>query len=100
MLESKRRLAYRYQDFFENVGINFIHEPDSCKSNYWLNAIILNDHDEKENFLRFSNDKGVMTRPLWKLLPTLPMYEHCQVDDLKNAGWLQKRIVNIPSSVT
>lgn len=100
LLSKKRKLAEAYFDIFSLQNISFVREPHGCRSNYWLNAIILQNHKERDELLRISNGFGVMTRPLWKLLPELPMYQHCQTDSLKNARWLYDRIVNIPSGVT
>lgn len=98
-LEDKRRLADSYRDFFASCdGINFVKEPDLCRSNYWLNAIILSDKKTRDRFIVSSNKAGVMTRPAWKLLPLLPMYANCQTDGIKNALDLGERIINIPSS--
>jgi dTDP-4-amino-4,6-dideoxygalactose transaminase len=41
----------------------------------------------------------VMTRPIWKLMNELEMFKDCQKTDLKNAKYLEERVVNIPSSV-
>jgi perosamine synthetase len=41
----------------------------------------------------------VITRPIWILMNKLPMFEHAQCGDLINAGWLEERAVNMPSSV-
>ena len=97
-LNKKRKLAERYMEFFHK-NMSFVTEPEGCRSNYWLNAILLKSREERDEFLQISNADGVMTRPLWKLLPELPMFQHCQSDGLENARWLQERIVNIPSSV-
>jgi dTDP-4-amino-4,6-dideoxygalactose transaminase len=70
------------------------------RSNYWLNAIILKDHDAQQKFLEYSNDHGVMTRPVWELMPRLTMFKNCEHDDLKNTIFFADRVVNIPSSVT
>ena len=98
ILESKRNLAQAYKEFFEKIGIPFLSEPNECRSNYWLNAIFFEHQKARDEFLRFSNSHNVMTRPLWKLLPDLQMFSHCQRDKLTNARWLQERLVNIPSS--
>jgi len=98
ILQCKRELAENYRIFFKGIGIYFISEPEECKSNYWLNAIALESSVERNDFLRFSNDNGVLARPIWKLLPDLPMYANSPRDELTNARWLQDRIVNIPSS--
>ena len=42
-LASKRDLAIQYKEFFVTNSINFIEEP---KSNYWLQAVLLNDVNE------------------------------------------------------
>lgn len=98
-LENKRELAVFYKEFFDKIDIPFFIEKTNCSSNYWLNAIILHDITERDNFLKFSIENGVMTRPVWNLLNTLPMYDKCQTTDLENANYLADRIVNLPSSV-
>jgi len=100
-IESKRSTAQAYIDFFasEPHGIRFMQEPDNTRSNYWLNAVLLPDRDAQQAFLEYTNDHGVMTRPVWELMNSLIMFENAQTDDLINTQWLAERIVNIPSSV-
>ena len=98
-IKKKRLLAEVYSDFFQNKTISFFHEPVQSISNYWLNAILFETEDERDHFLTESNNQGVMTRPVWRLMNKLPMFENCQCGDLSNAEWLEKRVVNIPSSV-
>ena len=87
-------------EFFKQVDdIQFFTEPENCFSNYWLNAVILKDHEAQQGFLQYSNDHGVMTRPIWELMSRLPMFEHCQHDELENTVFFADRVVNIPSSV-
>lgn len=99
-IADKRETAKAYAEFFNNLdGIEFFTEPENSFSNYWLNVVILSDHDKQIEFLQETNDNGVMTRPIWELMNRLPMFEHCQHDDLKNTIWFADRVVNIPSSV-
>ncbi|MCS6823380.1 MAG: LegC family aminotransferase [Cytophagaceae bacterium] len=95
----KRELAKRYENFFSKIGIPFFKEPENCISNYWLNAIILKDETERDNFLKETNDNNIFTRPIWKLIPSLKMYKHCHKANIDNAKWLAERVVNLPSSV-
>ena len=96
----KRATATAYAEFFKQVDdIQFFTEPENCFSNYWLNAVILKDHEAQQGFLQYSNDHGVMTRPIWELMSRLPMFEHCQHDELENTVFFADRVVNIPSSV-
>lgn len=99
-LKNKRELAKKYQIFFKNADIDFFKEPKNCKSNYWLNVIILKNKSIRDQFLKKLNSNGIMTRPAWILMNKLPMFKNSQSDNLKNAKWLCDRIVNIPSSVT
>lgn len=100
-IAQKRRLAARYVDAFANVnGVQFVTEPSFAKSNYWLNALLLDDAhaDERDSLLTASNDEGIMTRPVWKLMSSLPMYQSAPRMDLDVAQSIERRLVNIPSS--
>ena len=99
MLQNKRRLAEMYADFFKDSAVSFVKEMEGTKANYWLNTVLFRDHGQQQAFLKESNDKKVMTRPIWRLMNKLPMYANCQHGDLSNAEWLEQRVVNIPSSV-
>ena len=97
---SKRETAHAYEEFFKNIdSIDFFVEPEDTRSNYWLNVVILKDRDAQQDFLQYTNDNGVMTRPIWELMNRLPMFEKCENDGLKNTIWFADRVVNIPSSV-
>ncbi|MCM1449906.1 MAG: LegC family aminotransferase [Clostridiales bacterium] len=100
-IESKRATAAAYMEFFDSEphGIKFMSEPHDTRSNYWLNAVMLPDREAREAFLEYTNDHGVMTRPVWELMNRLSMFENAQNDGLRNTSWLADRIVNIPSSV-
>lgn len=98
-LQSKRTLAANYQSFFINSGIKFRTETPQTKANYWLMCVELENQQERDLFLKETNSKKVMTRPIWQLMYRLPMYQHFQRDEQINAAFLEERIVNIPSSV-
>ena len=97
---SKRETAKAYEEFFKEIPeIEFFTEPKDTRSNYWLNVVILKDKEAQLNFLEYTNDNGVMTRPIWELMNRLPMFDKCENDGLKNTIWFADRVVNIPSSV-
>lgn len=99
ILKSKRELADSYNAFFSTENINFVTELENSKVNYWLNAVILKDKQQRDLFLKETNENGVMTRPVWSLMNKLDMYKKCQCSDLSNAVWLEQRLVNIPAGV-
>lgn len=99
-IKSKCQIAAQYANFFKDIDdIDFFVDSPDTRSNYWLNAVILKDKAAQLDFLQYTNEHGVMTRPIWELMIRLPMFEKCEHDGLKNTIWLADRIVNIPSSV-
>jgi perosamine synthetase len=98
-IQNKRNLALDYYAFFESKGLNFRKELRNTKANYWLMCIELENKQERESFLKETNENGVMTRPIWQLIFKSPLYSTFQKDSQENAIYLEDRIVNIPSSV-
>ncbi len=98
-VQKQRELAKTYEAFFKEMDMEFVTEPKDARSNYWLNALVLKDRGERDVFLRYTNDRGIMTRPVWRLLNELDIYKDAQCGDLTNAKWLEDRVVNISSSV-
>jgi len=98
-VKTKRIIAEAYGHFFKSIDIKFIGEPKDSKSNYWLNSILFENKEYRDSFLKYSNDNGVMTRPVWELMNRLPMYRNSQCGNLSNAEYLSERLVNIPSGV-
>ena len=98
-LTKKRIVAESYRDFFASSPARFMWEREGTKANFWLNSVILDDLEARNAFLEYTNEAGVMTRPLWQLLNRLPMYEKCETDALTHSNYLAERLVNIPSSV-
>jgi perosamine synthetase len=101
-LEKKRSLAERYRIAFQEVeGVRFFVEPPYARSNYWLNAILLDPKAgsrERDLLLELTNSNGVMTRPAYVLMHNLRMFRGCPRMDLSSAESIEARLVNIPSS--
>jgi perosamine synthetase len=101
MVARKRALAARYQQAFAAVeGARFLVEPPGTSSNYWLNAIVLDDGcaRQRDALLGSLNDAGYMSRPVWTLMHRLPMYETCPRMNLDVAQRMEAAVVNLPSS--
>lgn len=98
-IKKQRELAFSYDEFFKKSDMKFIKEPKDAISNYWLNAILLKDRKQRDEFLKYTNDHGIMTRSIWKLMNKLEMFKDCQCGNLSNAMWLEDRVVNISSSI-
>lgn len=98
---AKAKVYAQYHEFFNGTDsqMNLMPIPESTSQwNYWLMSVMLENREQRDAFLKETNEQGVMTRPIWQLMYRLPMYAHCQRDSQQNAEFLEERIVNIPSS--
>lgn len=99
-LENKRELAKIYKDFFKNHDkCKFIDEKSNEKSNFWLNTLLFKDENLRNIFLEECLENNIFVRPIWKSLPSLKAFQNCQSNELINTKNLEKRLVNLPSSV-
>ena len=113
-LNQKQKIALAYKAFFakknqipsESIcenhpcpSVDFIEGPADSKSNHWLNCILLPNKQERDAFLKATNEAGVMTRPVWQLMNDLEMFKDCETDGQENARWIAERLVNMPSGV-
>jgi perosamine synthetase len=98
-IANKRATAKVYSTECARIGIRFLQERPGSLSNYWLNAIMLENAIERDRFLEESNASGIMARPVWRLMHHLPAFRDCLRTDLGTSERLEKLIVNLPSSV-
>ncbi len=102
-LQRKRRLTERYVEALQGVpGVKVVTEPAGCRSNYWLNALLLERSDiaARDDLLKALNEAGLQSRPIWRPMHRLPMYQQCPRMDLGTTEDLAGRIVNVPSSAS
>ncbi|MEG9415533.1 LegC family aminotransferase [Vibrio cholerae] len=97
-LAQKRQLAHEYQAFFAGSDVTFVVEPEYAQSNYWLNAIICADAQQRNELLEQTNAAGVMTRPIWQLMHRLPMFEQALRGDLTHSEFIEAHLINLPST--
>lgn len=98
-IEQKRMLVNKYEQLVNNLaGIKLFKEPDGCKSNYWLQTLILDNHNNRDDILTFLNNNGIMSRPIWKPLHMLDIFRNSPKSDLYVTEILNKYVINIPST--
>lgn len=100
-LSDKRRLFERYKEAFSTVrGVRLVAEPAGCRSNYWLQTVMLDESNayQRDAVLTATNDAGLMTRPVWTLMHRLPMFINAPKASLEVAESIERRLINIPSS--
>lgn len=100
-LVAKREIYERYRAALAGIeGVRLVAEPAGCRSNYWLQTLLLDDANAaaRDAILSSTNDAGLMTRPSWALMHELLPYSTCPRMPLPVAESLSRRLVNIPSS--
>jgi len=101
LVEMKRCLTNHYQRAFESItGVSILRELPHTKSNYWLNALILDEPNGQwlQDFMTAASDMKYMLRGLWTPLNRLPMYQDCPKMDLTITGRLYDSVISLPSS--
>ena len=101
LVSAKRNLFKKYTYAFNSLsGIKVLSEPPNCRSNYWLQTLILDNPSANilEKIITSGLKGNIMCRPAWRLMHSLPMYVNTPRMDLSAAEALSKSILNIPSS--
>ncbi len=101
LVAAKRRLFSLYAAAFAKIThVHLVAEPENCRSNYWLQALLLDESvaDRRDGVLAATNDAGMMTRPAWTLMHHLPQFSACPRMQLTVCESIERRLINIPSS--
>jgi perosamine synthetase len=102
-VDAKRRLFERYRTAFAGISAARVFaEPSGCRSNYWLQTLILDESvaAQRDSILEATNDAGLMTRPVWNLMHRLEPYRTFPRMELSGAESLARRLINLPSSAS
>jgi UDP-N-acetylbacillosamine transaminase len=99
-IKQKRELAKLYAEFFYSSDFELFIEPEYAKSNYWLNSVLCPDTNSRNLLLKRTNEKGVMTRPIWQLMHRMPAFSKALKGNLTVSEWAEAHLVNLPSSPT
>jgi len=99
-LVEKREIANAYQQWGGENGVQFAQESINTRANYWLNTIITADKQMRDEWLKQTNELGVMTRPAWTPMHQLEINEGALCADMSNTTHLFDRLINVPSSAS
>jgi aminotransferase in exopolysaccharide biosynthesis len=100
-VSAQREIFNRYQSVFNNIkGVKLMSEPQGCKSNYWLQTLVIDKEFSpyRDEILDYINSAGFMVRPTWVLMNQLQPFLTSPAMDLSGAASMAERIINIPSS--
>ena len=101
ILHAKRLLYKKYQKEFNKIeNVALLKEPLGCKSNYWLQTIVLDEVYSKyrDQIIKNLHHAGVMVSPIWTPINLLAPYKKCPASDLSVSENIFPRIINVPSN--
>ena len=101
ILNKKRMLFESYEKLFKNLNdLKLVREPKNCKSNYWLQTLIIKNKSKKvlEGIIKNLIRNKIFVRQGWELISNLEPFKTCPKMDLKSAKHIQSKIINLPSS--
>jgi perosamine synthetase len=99
MLASKRRVYENYVQCLEGFdGIDVVKDPPGCVGNHWLVSVLTPGPAERDALLQATHDVGILARPAWAAMHSMPMFDDCPKGPLTVAAELANRLVCLPSS--
>ena len=99
IIELQRRLYEIYKSELGGMdGIHLVSEPKDTRSNYWLQAVLLDDATLRDQILEAFHADGLKVRPAWRPLHLLEPYKKYQRTEMSGTGDIYARLVNLPSS--
>ncbi len=100
-IKKKRNLYKKYEKkISKNPYFNLFKEPKNCRSNYWLQTIILGKKNLKlrNMFINQSHALGIKVRPVWRPLHKSKYLKGMPKMKLETTLNLENRLINLPSS--
>ena len=100
-LKAKRKLYNFYKNILKDFSeLKLIKEPKDCKSNYWLQTIMLNSKflKYKNKILRLFNQNNFQSRPIWQLLSDMEHFKKCPRMKITASKKMYDQIINLPSN--
>ena len=101
IVEMQRLLYEKYATELRDVsGATLLSEPADSRSNFWLQAIVLDRGNEgsRDEILELFHADGLKVRPAWRPLHMLEPYAKCERTSMAGTEDVYARLVNLPSS--
>ncbi len=95
----KRNNAGTYRHLLEGINsVEMMWEQPWARSNFWFYTIRIKG-GQRQSLCSRLQAKGVETRPLWKPIHSLPMYQSCVSYRTEHVDGVYRDCLNLPCSV-
>ena len=102
ILKRKKEIYDFYKSTIENIeGLSLSKVPDYAHNNHWLNLLKIDSkgyNEDREVLMQRIEEKGIQTRPVWRLNHEQKPYKDCQYYKIEKAEKLVKNSLCLPSS--
>ena len=102
ILQRKKEIYNYYQKELKGLdGLTISKTPDYSDNNHWINLLKIDTDiytDDREILMKRLEEKGIQTRPVWKLNHEQKPYKEFQSYRIENAKKLVENSLCLPSS--
>ena len=99
-IKQRRAIYNAYQEKLNDIGIQFLHEPEGFFSNRWLTTVTF-ELEGRNDLVRHALEKeNIESRPLWKPMHLQPVFKNCPSYLNGVSEDLFERGICLPSSTT
>lgn len=88
----RKKTNYRV---YQEAGLPLLPFREDIRANYWFYSY---ETKHRDSLLAYLNQKGIQSRPVWKLIHTLKPYQEEIAYRVTRADGIYRRIVNLPCS--
>lgn len=100
IIKRKREIANFYKKSFENSNYKFHQEMANTYHSYWMCSILISsekcNRETRDNLMKYLEQKGIETRPLFYPVHTMPMH-YSKYEMHRVAEDISRRGINLPS---
>jgi len=102
ILKRKNEIYDYYESAIEDIdGLSLSKTPDYADNNHWLNILQIDSNnygEDREKLMTRLEEKGIQTRPVWKLNHEQKPYKDCQYYKIEKSKKLVINSLCLPSS--
>lgn len=95
LVKVRKEIFEFYDSFTGDLGFQRVKSEDECP---WLYTTLVPEGKNRDSLISYLADNGVETRPMFKPMSSMNIYENVKSEDVKNSLYLSERGISLPSS--
>lgn len=95
-IEKKRQISDWYKKYLKGLPVEFHNEVGNVKHTYWMNSILVENTNLRQELRDYMKEQGIETRPTFYPIHTMPIYSN-KYEKHPIAENVALRGINLPS---